>query len=626
MPKGSVWHRWYVVGPILALLGCVNLVAAELVSAPGQYRGYSRQAYTQWTRESRLVAARDGTALALDIFLPAARSGAQIKELPCIWTQHPYLRASFGDNGRARTQLDKDPWLRVLLRNGYAVVVADLRGCGTSAGTWDGPFGVVESQDAYDITEWIAAQPWSNGKVGMFGTSYSGITQYLAAATKPPHLVAIMPEMACVDLYSFVYQGGIYQEDFLSKWSQEVRSLESANISLRVDADRDTGLLHTRARKDHSLNRYADDFVRPLHFRDSRDNVSGEQPFLVRSPVAHLKNISESGIAIYHVTGWNDMWVKDALLTFKNLTSRQKLIIGPWSHIGREGFDLTAERLRWYDHFLRSVDNGIDKEPGIYYYTLNAPPERQWHWAREWPLANETRQNYLLLGGNSRASKPSSGGGRLMAGASQPPQASERYRVDPTTTTGSASRWANGYGVPLEYPDLRENDVKGLHYTTDPLTEELEVTGHPIVRLFVSAADSTKDVDLYAYLEEVDARGSSRYITEGKLRASHRSTTEATHDTLGTPYHRSYKQDIVELTSDPVEIAFDLLPTSFLFHAGSRIRLTITCADADNYEKISADPLPCIDVWYGQGRASRLELPVIKGNGTSHATPIGLER
>lgn len=146
-------------------------------------------------------------------------------------------------------------------------------------------------------------------------------------------------------------------------------------------------------------------------------------------------------------------------------------------------------------------------------------------------------------------------------------------------------------------------------YTTVPLQADLEVTGHPVAHLWVTS--NTEDADFIVYLEEVHPDGHSQYVTEGKLRASHRKLSEPPYDFLGLPWHRSFEADVMPLPEGPVELVFDLLPTSNLFDAGNRIRVTVSGADDDSVNVLRFTPPPVLTVYREPERASRIVLPVI---------------
>ena len=170
-----------------------------LASRFGEYQGYSDERYDSWIRSSRYLTMRDGINLAVDIIRPARGGQVAEERLPVVWS-HTRYRRSFEQNGRIISS-GEAPGMQVLLKHGYAVAVADVRGSGASFGRWEGIFTREESQDAREITQWLAAQPWCNGSVGMAGGSYLGVTQLMAASTRPPHLKAIFPVVALFDIY-----------------------------------------------------------------------------------------------------------------------------------------------------------------------------------------------------------------------------------------------------------------------------------------------------------------------------------------------------------------------------------------------------------------------------------------
>jgi putative CocE/NonD family hydrolase len=157
---------------------------------------------------------------------------------------------------------------------------------------------------------------------------------------------------------------------------------------------------------------------------------------------------------------------------------------------------------------------------------------------------------------------------------------------------------------------MRRNDEKALTYTTLPLETDAEVTGHPVVHLWL--VTGAPDLDVFVYLEEVDGKGNSTYITEGNLRASHRALSTAPYDNLGLPHHRHYESDLEPIPAgEPFELIFDLLSTSYLFRAGNRIRVTIAFADADNFDTPILDPAPEVRLLRDAPHASLIELPIV---------------
>jgi putative CocE/NonD family hydrolase len=596
------------------------------ISTPGHYRGYSHPIYSEWVRTSQYVPVRDGTRLAVDIIRPS-RDGHPVSEpLPVIWTFTPYRRSFHLPGGRLVTVLDQMTWLQTVLKHGYVIAAADIRGTGASFGFIEGNFTPREASDAYDITEWLAAQPWSTGKVGMCGVSYQGMMQYLAASAAPPHLVAIMPDMAMFDLYEFTYPGGIYQDDFISDWSSLVKMLSTAVPAAPVDDDPGSELL-AQALQEHQKNRYAVKNTEEADYRDSLDPDTQVQTFLDWSPHTYLKGLRDTGsrIAIYLVAGWFDMWPRDALTWFNNLPNPQKIILTPWSHSHDQAkgwkanietlagfipqFDYAAEQLRWFDYWLKGIDSGIMSEPPVYYFTMGEPEDEAWKFAQQWPLPDSKPARFYFQAGPSGSIK-SANDGLLAETPVQRDAGQDEYAIDYTTSTGKTTRWHNGRGGGFRYPDMAPNDAKALTYTTARLKAAVTVTGHPIVYLWLTS--SAVDGDFFAYLEEVDGAGYSHYLTEGKLRASHRKLSAAPYNFMNLPYHRSFKEDLEPLPpGQPVEVVFDLLPTSNVFDAGHRIRLTIACADQTSFETPEISPPPRVSVYRNRRFSSFVELPVV---------------
>jgi putative CocE/NonD family hydrolase len=435
-----------------------------------------------------------------------------------------------------------------------------------------------------------------------------------------------MPDMAMFDLYSFAFPGGVYQDDFMAGWSRLTRRLDEQVPPPPVDEDA-AGTLLARARAGHAANRYPDQSRVP--YRDGRDPESGVAVFLENSPHSYLRDFrsNDARTAAYVVGGWFDMWPRDSLLWFANLPGPKKILIAPWSHGhgSRKGwkdalrrltggdapFDYGAEILRWYDFWLKGIENGVMDEPAVTYFTMGAPKNEAWRAASRWPLPEESPRRYFFRSGPTGSIRSANDG--LLAAVAPPArdaEAGDAYVVDYTTSTGTATRWANGRGGDFDYPDMRANDAKALTYTTRPLDSALEVTGHPVVHVWV--ASTAADADVFAYLEEVDEKGFSQYLTEGVLRASHRKLATPPFAYLGLPYHRSFAEDVVPLApGEPVELVFDLHPTSNVFDRGHRIRLALTSADQTSFETPETTPPPRLTVFRGGARASYVQLPVI---------------
>lgn len=582
------------------------------VSEFGKYEGYSPLVYLAWKRTSQYVKMRDGVRLAVDIIRPVLNGITVETPLPVIWTQTRYHRASYRGN-LVVSMVDTTPDLQLLVEHGYGVAVVDARGSGASFGRAEGIFSETEARDAYEITEWLAVQPWCDGNVGMFGGPYLDFTQYLAASQKPPHLKALFPQVALFDLYNLVYPGGIYRQDFIERWGAGIRQLDTIEPTPPVDEDPGKSLL-AEAVAGHQDNWDMRVELPKMPYRSNEP----ENVFNLNSPARYLKAINEANIPIYHWTGWYDGFIFDALQWYANLTVPQKLAIGPWEHAptGIRGWEYTRlvafEQLRWFDYWLKGIQNGIMDEPPIHYVTIQDIDRSvwQWHASESLPLVQTEPSQYFFTTGPS-GSVSSINDGQLTLDAPRMGIGFDSYPVNLTTTINTATRWKSLAGFPMSYGDLAGNDARGLTYTSPPLSQDITVIGSPVITLYTTL--SSADGDFYAYLEEVDGPGISTYVTEGWLRASHRALALPPYNNLGLPYHRSYAEDMQIIPEGkPVELTFSLLPISNIFDAGHRFRITITCADPDNMELFKWPPSSTIQVYRNAQYPSNIMLPVMQ--------------
>ena len=624
----------------------------------GAYRNEETALWDGSERTSRYVPAKDRTRLAVDVYLPTRGGEVPSEPVPVVLHYTRYIRALEGEDGVVRGR-STDPVLQHLLRHGYAVAVADARGTGASFGVHHGEFSVEETADSYAIIEWLASQPWSNGKVGMSGRSYPGMTQYQAATQAPPALKAIFAEMAGPSAYDFIYRGGTFKKDFVERWGWATRSqdLGESGSPARVDEDTD-GSLRDEALREHRRNLWAHDLIRPgSNLRDfsvERDGGGYWSWDRVIATIDDADAIAASGIGIYHLVGWYDIYTTQQAWLYAALegSAPQKMMIGPWIHSGGYGGVVhKAELLRWYDYWLKEIENGVLDEEPVHYYVMRdnhtlpadldpaapeAPPTldeagaevgEAWTGTDQWPPA-AARRKLRLARGRSGTSR-SVNDGKLVADGTLNSSA-DSYSVDYTSRVGSFSRWMSGYGAVREQPagstffdERSSEDAKALTYTTDPLEEALTVVGYPTVHLGVISGHA--DGDFFVYLEEVDAEGRSHYVSEGSIRASHRKTSPAPFDNFGLPFHRSHADDLAPMVpGEPTVLEFDLMGTAIVFDAGHRIRIAVAGADARNFA-LYPDPdgrqgqqgmgPPRFDLLRGGERGSYVELPVIESGG-----------
>lgn len=341
-----------ILGPVMAAVlltgaGCApgGDPASTDGNAASQFGSYTRDAtYDDANRYSVYVPMPDGVRIAVDYFVPTANGVEASEPLPTILHYTRYTRAALftDDNGEQQLSAEgeRNPLLQHMLHRGYTVAVVDARGTGASFGVHNGAFSIEETADSYSIIEWIAAQPWSDGNVGMEGRSYPGMTQYQAATQAPPALKAIFPEMAGPTPYDFVYRGGTYKSDFINTWGLGTRQADLANIAAPVDDDPD-GTLRDAAVAEHAANLWAQEMVgseAAAHRDWAYETKDARADWDTTGTIDDLEAIDASGIAIYHLVGWYDIYTSQQPMLYASLEAApQKMIIGPWVHSGGFG-------------------------------------------------------------------------------------------------------------------------------------------------------------------------------------------------------------------------------------------------------------------------------------------------
>jgi putative CocE/NonD family hydrolase len=615
----------------------------QLVSRFSTYQGYTEKLYDGTRRFSDYLALSDGTRLAYDLILPTKKGVPVDRAFPVLFRYTPYLRTFtpydkhgksnvadlFGlswqqkamlwvwfrvaHRGKLMDPLFMTPWLGNMVQSGYAVVVVERPGVGASFGRLD-PSHQVAASEVNEVLNWIAAQPWCDGNIGMYGESAQAQNQFVAASTGNPHLKAILPASTWIDTYcAAMYPGGVYNKAFGSFYIWSYKLLASKMIT-PVDHDQDGAEL-TQARDSRRNAAVAEQAARIIAncpFRDSLlpDGRNWWIELIALYPL--IDRINRSGIPVYLINTWYDLFTRDNFLIYANLTVPKRLLVRPLDHsqvnTPQADLDYAAEVHRWFDYWLKGIDNGIMAEPPIHYYLQGVSKQDAWQSTEVWPLDDQEMTRYYFGAGASGGATPVTTG-TLTPSSPTAPEASDAYRVDYTTTTGTKARWT-AVNWAHQYPDLSAHDAKALTYTTAPLPTAVQVVGHALVHVWCSC--DAPDVDLFAYLEEVDGNGHATYITEGNLRASHRGVSQAPYENLGLPYHTHFQSELQPiLAGEPVELVFDLLPTAYQFQQGHRIRLTIACADADNFATLSLNPAPTLHVLRETSHPSSLDLPIV---------------
>jgi uncharacterized protein len=555
---------------------------------------------------------RDGVQLRADVYRPDDTSS------------HPVLLA--------RLPYNKDLSLISLsllspiraARCGYVVVIQDTRGRFKS----DGQFSLFagEAEDGYDTVAWCAAQPWSNGQVGMYGASYFGATQWLTATANPPALKAIVPTITSSDYYEgWTYQGGAFQQGFIQFWTAGMATETLTRLS---DTPADArGKLYSSIFGMHKAYRglplidFPPATVPGLidHYREWLKHPALDDYW---ERVRIESKYEQIDVAALHIGGWYDIFLEGTLRNFVGMRTRgrsararqkQRLVVGPWPHglfdrvVGEVDFgpavlldavDLGGLHLRWFDHCLRDQpDNGAP----VRIFVMGA---NIWRNENEWPLARAVSTRYYLTSEGS--ANGAHGNGQLRH---HPPtrEASDTFLYDPerpVPTWGGCTLMpgAQSAGPRDQRPVEGRDDV--LVYTSAPLPEPTEITG-PVEAILYAATDG-RDTDFTAKLVAVAPNGRALNLCDGIVRARYRNSLS--------------QAELLE-PGKVYEYRIQLGSTSYQFAPGDRIRLAVSSSNFPRFNRnlntggdFATETIgrPAVQrVFHGGLRASCVVLPIV---------------
>ena len=551
-----------------------------------------------------MVAVRDGVRLALDLYRPGKGGKVLAGSFPTLLVRTPY---------------DKDPAGNVadgeyFASRGYVVAINDTRGRFHSEGQWR--MMVDDPADGYDIVEWIARQPWSNGKIGTMGTSYVGGTQHALACLNPPHLTAMIPVDALSNCgIAGMRHDGAFELRFMN-WIFSIGAPYSQaalkNPNLKAALVKNSELMRQHiwqlpVKKGTTplklAPEYEDWLIEAMSHGDN--DAYWKQPGF--SVVDNVKSYAD--VPVYHVTGWYDSWTLQVSMNYEVLShskkSLQRLIIGPWTHGGQgsafageiefpneASLDFNAWRLRWFDRRMKGVDNGVDQEPPVLLFVMGGGSGRKssagrmehggkWRAEREWPLARTKLVSYYFhADGSLNVKEPT------------PKDSSLTFRFDPSKpvpTIGGNISSATGFmenggwdqrcreGMVACFDTLalaERNDI--LVFQTAPLDADLEVTGLVQVKLWGSSSALDTDftaklVDVYPPNPDYPA-GFELNIGDSIIRARYRASLE--------------KASLLR-PGEIYPITVRLYPTSNTFKKGHRIRVDIS---SSNFPRFDLNP------------------------------------
>jgi putative CocE/NonD family hydrolase len=561
---------------------------------------------------------RDGTKLFADVYKPGAPG-----RYPVILTRTAYDKSTAAGFGlRAAGE-------------GYVLVSQDIRGRWSSEGRFHA--FPNEQNDGYDTCAWICEQPWSNGRIGTFGGSYVGLTQWQAALAGAPGLQAMVPNITAADYHEgWCYQGGAFELSFIKSWTLTWLTTDTARRLAESDPSYQARLETLWDRCD---TMEADFDIMPL----AGDPLLAELAPYYDEWLAHPDhspfwdqfkvdgNYGKLDQAVLHSGGWYDVFLGGTLRNFIGMRegaktdaarTAQRLLIGPWDHMSiitqtpvgeydpgvRSWYatiDYDGIMLRFYDRYLRDLDNGVEDEPPVRIFVMG---DNRWRLEHEWPLARTEYVDYFLR---------SEGNANMLHGdgvlSREEPGAGERadhFIYDPLNPVpnlggGLCCNEAKTNGGQF---DQRTVEVRPdvLCYTTGPLEAPVEVTGPVTVTLYASS--SAVDTDFTAKLVDVCPCGCVMNLTDGIIRARYRNGTHT--QELMTP-------------GEVYRFEIDLWATSTVFQAGHRIRVEISSSNFPRFDRnpntggviATTTREECIvahqTIHHSQQHPSRLTLPII---------------
>lgn len=504
---------------------------------------------------------RDGIELSAEVYLPKEPG-----QYPALLIRTPYL-----NNGESSLEFG-----RYFARAGYAVVIQDVRGRGESDGEFDVFF--QEDEDGYDTVEWVAQQPWCNGKVGLMGGSYLGYVQWAAAKLRPPHLVALASTAAVGRTFrEYHYNYGAVNL-YPLRWYFGISGRTSQNFDM---VDWATVFNHLPlATMDEAMgmpSQMWQEYIAHPTFDDywKRMDLAG-----------HFENIDYPAL---HITGWFDGDQAGQMFFYEGMTAespaadRQWLLFGPWTHGGTRNptlevadfsfekeaiVDMKELHLRWFDYWLKDkTDNGIDKEPKVKYYLTGI---NKWLTSPSWPPPRVSTENWYLHSGGT--ANTMAGDGVL---SREPPRSEtpDRYIYNPefpvptTPDKGLSYTHAGGQSLDQRFVERRD-DI--LVYTSELLTEPMAIAGR--IKLVFYASSDARDTDFMAKLIDVhpDERAVMLGPYIGVIRARFR-------DSLSEPR--------LMTPGEIYRFEIDLSHVGHVFQPGHRVRVEITSSNFPLYAR-----------------------------------------
>ena len=603
---------------------------------PFEFDDYSvkKYKYKGFVTTSHYLTMRDGVKIAADLSLP--KNLPLNEKIPTVLIQTRYWRAkSFKKPFKWFLGEAEHPKIvKTCTKLGYAVVGIDTRGTGASHGTRLYPYSEAEVMDGADIVNWIISQPWSDGNVVTCGNSYKGGTSELAATLAHPNIkCAMIKHSPSFDLYSCVaYPGGVFNLKFLELWSNLGRQLDQtigkALLEMKsynpifakvaafivkgakpVDLDSEENSLENIA-KIHLNNRHPYDYFKKVTFRDDQMGDDGAtmdsiSPFIMKEKFDKLK------IPLYTMGSWWDSSTADVTIhRFLSLDNPHKAVITDWDHKGlHKGNPFFSHKKKvhpneeeqvkdWVKFFNDCLENKFENKKELYYFTMG---EEKWKKTETWPPVNQVRVPWYFNDGNMLSkTKPNNETGE------------DDYEVNFDARTGLRNRWFTLLSLPINYSNREEEDQKLLLYRSKPIENDIEITGYPIMTLFLKTTHD--DGMVHVHFEFLDEKNVIHWTTDGQFRFLHRKiSSDPSPYKLVVPYHTYFSKDALPvIPGELMELNFALFPVSILIPKGSRLQVAIGGADKDAFERYPKEGNPTLSIQRNKMKASFIDIPIIK--------------